>query len=640
MEAQITAQLQHPNIVPVYSMVEKEADVGYAMKLIHGRTLKDFIEGAKAQLDKKEKPDEAHSLQALLDHFLKVCDAMHYAHRKGVVHRDLKPLNIMVGPYNEVYVMDWGIAKLVNVDHDTFSDNTERVDSKRREKDDEDQTTVGELLGTPIYMSPEQANGNNDTLDHRSDIFTLGIILYELITLTRALAGGGQRATLERARIAKLRPPVPYSNLLHVPNQLFAIVKKATQAIPDDRYDTVEEFANDIRRYLRGDAVSARPDNLKHKIIRWMNKHRIATLNIVMYSILASIVITSWSLYNQQEGKIEAQEQGHRESEFISAVSIQAQIIDAQFLEYKGILIGIASAVVSLLESGKADPGPYYDYKQFNSKEHGAPDLAPSTLYGTPISVNWSVYKLAPNIEYENVEKTVRALIPLRYAFKRMMLSSHHSLDSIDDDKAVKELILSEGLPIVWANVGLENGIFTSYPGSHDLPDDYDHRNRPWYVNTLKNDSSCWLAPYLDVGGRGILLPCGSRLIDKNGKLLGVAVVEITLDFIQRELMSMPGTSGLQTTYLLNNRGEIIIDSSAMSNEKNSATFANSINDLVTFSNKLVVDDILQKKSGFVNYTENGIKKIIAYGRLNSIGWYYVAEANANEFSMNTGNLH
>jgi len=113
-EAQLTAQLEHPNIVPVYDLVVEEGgNLGYAMKRVRGRTLEGLMKEARAQLDARGAADERHALPVLLEHFLKVCDAVHYAHRKGVIHRDLKPQNIMVGADNEVYVMDWGIARVV-----------------------------------------------------------------------------------------------------------------------------------------------------------------------------------------------------------------------------------------------------------------------------------------------------------------------------------------------------------------------------------------------------------------------------------------------------------------------------------------------------------------------------------------------
>lgn len=265
MEAQVTAQLQHPNIVPVYEMKAEGKNSGYAMKLIQGKTLQDLIIESQKQLDEKGKLGEHHNLSARLEHFLKVCNAMHYAHRKGVIHRDLKPLNIMVGPYHEVYVMDWGIAKIISVDDDVFNDLTEKVGSS---EDDQDKTQIGQVLGTPAYMSPEQACGKNDTIDHRSDLFSLGLILFELVTLRRAYLEDDHHKVIEKAELAKLAKPEPYSRRQNIPKQLIAIIRKATQLDPDNRYNTVEDFADDIRRYMRGAAIQAKQDTLVQKLMR------------------------------------------------------------------------------------------------------------------------------------------------------------------------------------------------------------------------------------------------------------------------------------------------------------------------------------------------------------------------------------
>ena len=630
MEAQITAQLQHPNIVPVYRLRVSDKGVGYAMKLIQGETLKALIETAKTQLDKKGRTDEYHSLQALLDHFLKVCDALHYSHRKGVVHRDLKPLNIMVGPYNEVYVMDWGIAKLVDVDSGTFADKTERVGSDKSVPGGEDSTSTGQLLGTPVYMSPEQAHGQNDVLDHRSDIFTLGIILFELITLKRALSGKGQQETLERARTGAKHPPKPYSSKLRVPDQLIAIVDKATEVDPDERYETAEDFANDIRRYLRGEAVSARRDNLKQKVMRWMNYHRAAALNIVAYSVLASIFIVSWSLYQQQQTEIAAQLQTQKTSHFLSDVSIQAQIIDTQFLQFERILEGVASVAINLLEEGNPDPGKYYDHKDLTNPQTAPPDYARSAVNGFPISIGWHALKLAPGVEYEEVENLVRSINPLRHTFKRMILKSHSVPIAADDNETATRVIRDEGLPLVWTYVGLKEGIFAEYPGHTGYPPEFDPRKRPWYVNSMKREgNACWMPPYIDVGGRGVLLPCTSKLYDNKGEFLGVAAVEMTLDYIRNELMSISGVKGIENTLLLNEKAAIVVDSSETSKTYELGTLINAIDNLKTYQYEEIVNGASQGKTGYITRSENGRDKIISYNRLNSIGWYYVVVADA-----------
>jgi len=271
MEAQVTAQLQHPNIVPIYGFTTSNQSVGYAMKLIDGITLKDHIRETQEQYVEHGEPDEHHTLHARLEHFLKVCDAMHYAHRKGVIHRDLKPLNIMIGPYHEVYVMDWGIAKTVEVDNDMFGEKTVRVGHEEVSSDDK--TKMGQIMGTPAYMSPEQAEGRLDILDHRSDLYALGLILFELVTLHRAISGKNTDEVMMKARRGKIDPAPSYGKQEYAQVQLLAIVKKATQYMPEDRYPTVEEFADDIRRFIQGEAIKARPESTKQKIMRWVKQH-------------------------------------------------------------------------------------------------------------------------------------------------------------------------------------------------------------------------------------------------------------------------------------------------------------------------------------------------------------------------------
>jgi eukaryotic-like serine/threonine-protein kinase len=630
MEAQVTAQLQHPNIVPVYEMKVDGNNAGYAMKLIQGKTLAGLITETKNQLDKRGKLGKRHNLSARLEHFLKVCDAMHYAHRKGVIHRDLKPLNVMVGPFNEVYVMDWGIAKIISVDDNVFDDLTEKVDSTG--DDDTGDTKPGQLLGTPAYMSPEQANGQNDIIDHRSDLFSLGLILFELVTLRRAYVADEKYKVIEKAELAKLAVPVRYPRQPSIPKQLIAIIRKATQLDPDDRYATVDALADDIRRYMRGAAIKARRDTLVQKLMRWMNRHRLAVLNIVVYTVILSLVVVSWSFYQQQQARIAVQLQGQRMNHFISAVSEQAQSIDTQFLKYEGILQGVASSAVDLLEGGHPDPGRFYDYKDFDDPELAPPDLAESTVYGSPISVGWHANKLAPGVEYEQVEDLVRIINPLRHTFKRMILKSHHTAIAVDDHKTAMSVIKDLGLPLVWTYVGLEEGIMAEYPGQSAFPPDYDPRKRPWYVTTLKNEgTSCWMPPYIDVHGRGVLLPCTSKLYNTGGKFLGVAVVEMTLDYIRHELMSLSDIRGVENTYLLNDRAEIVVDSAETAKTYERLTLINSMDDLKTYSHKGVVKNIRQDKSGYISYKEHGKEKLLAYYRLNSIGWYYLAIVDASK---------
>ena len=210
-----------------------------------------------------------------------------------------------------------------------------------------------------------------------------------------------------------------------------------------------------------------------------MNRHRLAVLNIVLYTVLFSFAAVSWSVYQQQKAGMEAQIQGQRMSQFISVVAQQSQLIDTQFLKYEGIVQGVASSAVTLLERGHPDPGRCYDYKDFADPERAPPDLAESSVYGFPISVGWHAFKLAPGVEYEQVENLVRIINPLRHTFKRMILKSHHMEVAVDDDETASRVIRDEGLPLVWTYIGLENGIFAEFPGKAGYHPDYDPRKRP-----------------------------------------------------------------------------------------------------------------------------------------------------------------
>ncbi|MAS82419.1 MAG: hypothetical protein CMF45_07000 [Legionellales bacterium] len=629
MEAQVTAQLEHPNIVPVYQMKTDGSNAGYAMKLIHGKTLGVLINETKKQLKKQGKLDKHHNLSARLEHFLKVCDAMHYAHRKGVIHRDLKPQNVMVGSFNEVYVMDWGIAKIVSVDDDVFEDITSMISSS---EDDMGETKVGQILGTPAYMSPEQANGQIDIIDHRSDLFSLGLILFELVTLKRAYPTDENITVLQKAKMAKMTKPVRHhSRQPDIPKQLIAIINKATQLDPDNRYETVDAFTDDIRCYMRGVAIKAKRDTLLQKLMRWMNLHRIAVLNIVSCTIILSLVVMSWSFYQQQQARLELQLKGQRMNHFISAVSKQTHMIDTQFLKYESSIEAIAASAVTLLERRQPDTGRFYDHNDLTDPKLAPPDLAESSFYGFPISVGWHTYKLAPGVEYAQVENLVRAINPLRNIFKQMTLKSHYTVIPPGDHKMAAKIIKDEGLTLLWAYVGLVEGIMAMYPGMSGFPSDFDPRKRPWYVNTLKNEGACWMPPYIDTGGQGVLLPCTKKLYDKNGKFLGVAAVDIKLDFIRRELMSLSNIHELvENTYLLNDRAEIFVNSSDTSEVYERGTLINKLDKLETYPNQRVVDNIRQGKSGYISYKEQGKEKLLAYHRLNSIGWYYLVEVDAS----------
>ena len=232
-EAQITGQLEHPNIVPVHELAVDERGVPYfTMKLVQGIPFSRWLQDPARPLGSTER------LEGGLDVFDKVCDAVAYAHHRGVIHRDLKPENVMVAGFGQVYVMDWGLSRLTMT---------------RPASGSAAQMEAPGPVGTPGYMSPEQARGNPDEMDERSDVFGLGAILYEIVTGTTPF--GAERDPELLIRRACDGAVIPVDRALGnvgVSKRLRDIVTRATAVEPAARYQTVVELQREVTAFVRG----------------------------------------------------------------------------------------------------------------------------------------------------------------------------------------------------------------------------------------------------------------------------------------------------------------------------------------------------------------------------------------------------
>ncbi len=252
-EAQITGQLEHPNIVPVHGLGEAVDGTPYFfMKLVHGRTLADEIR------DERGLPWPSGRLDELLGVLLKVCDAVAFAHSRGVIHRDIKPQNVMVGSFGQVYLMDWGVARVARDGHGittpATSTSTEAPAYTERVVLNHDAgfKTSTSVLGTPAYMAPEQAIGLHESVDARTDVYALGVVLYEMLVGTSPHRGSTAMAVLWSAANGEVTPPEKARPDLGLPSGLCRIAMKALARLQDDRYQSVLELKTDIERYLRG----------------------------------------------------------------------------------------------------------------------------------------------------------------------------------------------------------------------------------------------------------------------------------------------------------------------------------------------------------------------------------------------------
>ncbi len=298
-EARITGQLEHPNIVPLHELgVTADGVVYYTMRLVEGVTLSDVLE--KIRVEDKAAIAK-YPLRTLLTVFQKICDAVAFAHSRGVVHRDLKPDNIMLGEFGEVFVMDWGLAKRVRGGGGVLETAILERSDLENLTGDSFKTLSGQVKGTPRYMAPEQAEGRVEDIDERTDIYALGAILYTILTLHPPVTGETVNEVLTRVASGSINPPTSYNprhtrisritrplppaqditppELAHcpdrrIPTALSAVAMKALARDMTKRYQSVAALQQDIAAYQGGFATTAEGASALRLLLLLVQRHR------------------------------------------------------------------------------------------------------------------------------------------------------------------------------------------------------------------------------------------------------------------------------------------------------------------------------------------------------------------------------
>jgi eukaryotic-like serine/threonine-protein kinase len=299
-EAEITGGLEHPGIVPVYSLgTYGGGRPYYAMRFIRGDSLKEAIDAFhgsaghahRVVADGLATVGKAHStatgtraleLRKLLRRFLDVCNAIDYAHSRGVIHRDLKPANIILGRHGETLVVDWGLAKAVGRADPSVGEQTIAPSSSGSSE-----TMPGSALGTPAYMSPEQAAGDLDRLGPRSDVYSLGATLYCLLTGRPPFEGEDLGEILRKVQAGEFRAPRQVDPALD--KALDAICRKAMATKPADRYASGRALAEDVERWMADEPVTAYPEPWTRTLVRWLTRHRTGMTGFAA-AVLAGVV--------------------------------------------------------------------------------------------------------------------------------------------------------------------------------------------------------------------------------------------------------------------------------------------------------------------------------------------------------------
>ena len=517
-EAKLNAQLDHPAIVPLYSLDTDSADgLHLAMQLIDGITLKEYLKRCRERM--REEPPRnrryERSLQVRLESFLRVCDAIEYCHSRGIIHCDLKPENIMLGRHGEVYVMDWGIACPVGTD--------------RR----------GHLDGTPSYIAPEAFQDGVTT--PQTDVFALGMILNEIVTLRDPVTGADFKEVITRVCAGEFEPSTPLNPRIRISKALRAVIEKARAVDPADRYRSVKLLAADVRHYLFNEEVAARPDSPLQKLMRFMYRHRYATL-----LTMAAIFCISEQVNLEMMRRLKVQ-----------GITEKAAIeIDSRLLRIREQLKGLSTSMG--IELVKPERGR--DTTRFYLSQEFAPGLKerPSGLFRMPfynqeISLENAAYFKPEFMPRSELEPLVRQLRVSRRQGLALIL------DNVQNEEG-KTLSTEESLSRFRERGSLlrritylfDNGVVLRFPGMYEAVASPDEFQCSWLRKQREREFTrmLWSPPYPDTSGHAVV-SCWLPILNPAGKEVGLTGFELCFHELVRPLFQLARNENYQTLCFL-----------------------------------------------------------------------------------------
>jgi len=374
-EARVSSQLEHPNIIPIYEL-GKRADgaLYYTMRLVRGEPL-------SAALGRATSPAER---MKLLVHYVDVCNAVAYAHSRGIVHRDLKPANVMVGQFGETVLLDWGLAKLKGHEDLNAGKLKAELSSPSLGQADASMTLAGAALGTPAYMSPEQAEGNVEAIDERSDIWGLGAILYEILTGKPPFTGESAFQVMARVMRKDLTPVLELCP--EAPSDLAAVAHKALRKPKEERYASAQALADEVSAWLTGKKVAAYDYSSWELVRRFAakNKAAVAAAGAALAVILVALVAVSFSYRaesraRQSEAAAREREAQARQEEYLKGLAANFHLAEAydekadRLFEKRHLGTAEIFSAASLLHNPASPKGSVHD---------------PGFVETTPLSLN------------------------------------------------------------------------------------------------------------------------------------------------------------------------------------------------------------------------------------------------------------
>ena len=610
-EAQVTAQLDHPTIVPVYSLnKDQQNGIHLAMKLVKGQTLKEYLDKIilHYEMDGVRKFDLKKGLHHRLDIFLRICDAISYAHSRNIMHCDLKPANIMIGEYNETYVMDWGIAKLI-YEPDGKTPTWESL-------------TV--MNGTPRFMPPEALLLHGR--DERSDIFALGAILFEIVTLEQAYSGKTTKEVVENIKNNQ-RNPIKSRFRYRIDEDVKAIINKAMVFDPEQRYQTVDALAEDVRRYMRGEEVSANPDHFWGKINRWSINHRRLVLATGLLLLIALLSLHIWSQMRQMQQTVATQKRNIAAGLAYNRVGETSMAIDRRIASFENILDHLGDNLVLLLENrttGSHTQNRFVYYLDYQSEQSKPSSSVFSLAYNQIIDPEHFSAFMTGGQDLKEYDHLLKQLSPLHSQIPKLMRNSQNQQDEDMGQQELYNEMLTTGLSVSWVYFAFSNGLHLTYPGSGSYTADYNPHQREWYLVALEKEGKpVWGTPYQDILTNEIVIPCSMAVSSSKGTLYGVAGIDVPLRKIKNLILQFGNQStAVAGRFLVSQDGTILVRCGIDQKRLHEAGEATGINsDKVP--NHLYLD-MRWKKYGTKICTENDLEFIYAFARVPAINCTYL----------------
>lgn len=532
-ESRLNAHLDHPSIVPVYAMGRsKEGKWECVMKFIHGSSLYTFIDKIRDKYDTKKinSIQEHHALTSRLEYFLKICEAVEYCHSMKIVHGDLKPDNILMGKFGEVYLMDWGCAKEIG-------------------------TRPEHLSGTPNYLPPEFLK--DKIVTPLIDIFSLGMILFEMTTLRRGkqVCSGNKSGDCTCRVVFDTKNYIHYLPKLKISNRIKAIIYKALNPDPARRYQKVSQLSADVRHFIYDEEVSAAPDNLFQKLFRKIYRNRMKTVLIAgsVFALLCAGMFYSYYRANRSEKLNTANTM--RRLKLQAYTDMLSTAVEKRFLLSQAQLLLFAD---NLLEDTLENPpraSVFYDSAAYRKPETSPPGMLKSDFYPNPINLNYMVRTVPEKLQ----KPSPKLRDPKQYVYicnkiLRYDLSSH----DINENRGIHRELLSPKNMIQRLFVKWADGTRYSYPGTYDDPTTAPYR-LCWdqMVNFGVNKKIYWSAPYQGVTGKH-RISCKYPMFSRQDQFIGLAGIELRLEKLLLPLLKANQADPVHELYIITKQGNVL----------------------------------------------------------------------------------